>query len=133
GRDFNDVDNASGTPVAIVNKRFASLHWPGGNPLGKGVHLFDGDPARRWVTVVGVASDIVQVDVALPESNFVLYLPYRQEPYEGGINVLVRTRTPPAGLGNAFRREVHAMDADLPIYGPFTLPDRLHGRFWDKE
>ncbi len=25
------------------------------------------------------------------------------------------------------------MDADLLIYGPFTLPDRLRGKFWDKE
>ncbi len=78
GRDFNDADGASGLPVAIVNERFANRHWPGKNPLGKRVHIFDGGTMGRWVTVVGVASNIVQVDVARPESNFVLYLPYRQ-------------------------------------------------------
>jgi len=39
--------------------------------------------------------------------------------------VFARTRVPPGRLGTAFRREVQALDSDLPIYGPFTLAERL--------
>ena len=44
--------------------------------------------------------------------------------------VIARTRVPPGNLATAFRLEVRALDSDLPIYGPFTLADRLE-RYWD--
>jgi putative ABC transport system permease protein len=132
GRDFNDGDRVSGVPVAIVNQRFASRHWPGENPLGRRVRLFAGNKAQPWLTVVGVASNIAQNDVARPESNFLLYLPYRQVPYEGGINLLVRARVVPESLGTALRHEVDAVDSSLPIFGPFTLAKRFQGLYWLK-
>ena len=46
GREFNDHDGASGAPVAIVNQRFASKYWPGEDPLGKRLRLFDGNTPR---------------------------------------------------------------------------------------
>ena len=39
--------------------------------------------------------------------------------------MFVRTRVPPESLASAFRREVQTLDAELPIYGPFTLVERL--------
>jgi predicted permease len=132
GREFNEGDGVLGLPVLIVNQRFASRYWPGENPLGKRVRLFEGNMPGPWRTVVGAVSNIAQNDVARPESNFLVYLPYRQMPYEGGINVLVRARVPPGTLGNAFRQEVHALDSDLPMFGPFTLADRLLVNYWDR-
>jgi len=44
--------------------------------------------------------------------------------------VLARTRVRPGNLANAFRREVQALDSDLPLYGPFALTERLE-RYWD--
>ena len=60
GRDFIRFDTASGPPIAIVNQRFAELHWPGEDPIGKRLRLFDGDTPGSWLTVVGVASNVVQ-------------------------------------------------------------------------
>ena len=60
GRDFTDADGASGRPIAIVNQRFASVHWPGQDPLGQSLRLFDGGTPGAWLTVVGVVSNIVQ-------------------------------------------------------------------------
>jgi putative ABC transport system permease protein len=35
GRDFNDGDQMTALPVAIVNQAFAATFWPGEQPLGK--------------------------------------------------------------------------------------------------
>ena len=36
----------------------------------------------------------------------------------------------PASLATAFRREVQAIDSDLPIFGPSTLAERLEANYW---
>jgi putative ABC transport system permease protein len=117
--------------VAIVNQRFARRFWPRENPLGKRFRLFIGNTPEAWVTVVGVVSNILQSEIARPELNALVYLAWRQTA-AGDMNVLVRTNVPPGSLRTAFRNEVHALDSDLPMFGPFTLMDRLKDRYWDK-
>ena len=99
GREFNDADAASGVPVAIVNQLFASQSWPGEDPLGKRLRLFDGDTPGPWLTVVGVVSNIIQNDANRQRFDPLVYLPYRQNP-GGGAWVLVRTRVRPESLAN---------------------------------
>ena len=129
GRDFNDRDGVSGVPVAIVNQRFAAKFWPGADAVGKRLRLFAGKTPEPWLTVVGVASNIIQDDSTRQEFGPVIYLPYRQKP-EANMWILACTRVPPQNLANAFRREIHIVNSDLPIYGPYTLAARLEG-YWD--
>jgi predicted permease len=129
GREFNDADVASGVPVAIVNQLFASRFWPGEDPLGKRLRLFDENTPEPWLTVVGVASNILQNDQTRQRFDPMVYLPYRQKP-GGGAWLLVRTRVPSSSLSNAFRREVQALDPNLPLYGPMAISDRMEG-YWD--
>ncbi len=125
GREFNDADRASGVPVVIVNQRFASQYWPGENPLGKRLRLFRGTTPEAWLTVVGIAPNIAQNGATRHEFDPVAYLPYRQQP-AGGMWVIARTRVPPGGLATAFRREVQALDSELPIsFGPAPLAERF--------
>jgi putative ABC transport system permease protein len=59
-REFSDFDAPSGIPVALVNQQFANQIWPGQNPIGKRLRVFDGKTADAWRTVVGIGPDIVQ-------------------------------------------------------------------------
>jgi putative ABC transport system permease protein len=129
GRQFSDADVASSVPVAIVNQMFANKYWPGEEPLGKRLRLFNEKTPGPWLSVVGVVSNIVQNDSTRQRVDPLVYLPYRQEP-GGGMWVFARTRVPPGSLTNAFRREVLALDSDLPVFGPFVLTERLE-MFWD--
>jgi putative ABC transport system permease protein len=133
GRGFGTSDSPNSLPVAIVNQRFASILWPGKDPLGRRLRLFEGSTAGSvpgpWLAVVGVASNIIQNDVNRQEFGPVIYLPYRQQA-EGSAWFLARTRIPPASLVAVFRRELRTVDPALPIYGPFLLTDRLEA-FWD--
>jgi putative ABC transport system permease protein len=124
GRTFNRADTASGVPAAVVNQAFAARHWPGQDALGKQLRLFDRTTPGPWLTIVGVVSNIIQDDQTRQTFEPLVYLPYRQKP-GGGAWVFVRTRVPPERLASAFRREVQTLDAELPVYGPFTLVERL--------
>ena len=116
GRAFTEADGASAVPVAIVNQHFASMSWPGEDPVGKRLRLFRGPTPESWLTVVGVVSNIVQDDRTGQRSDPVVYRPFQQEP-EMVLWVLARTRVPPASLATAFRRDIEAIDADL-LVGP---------------
>ena len=129
GREFNDADGTSGAPVVIVNQQFASTHWPRENPLGQRLRLFADQAPEEWLTVVGVAHNIVQNDRTRQTFDPLVYVPYRQRPARS-MSVIARTRVLPESLGTAFRREIQAVDSDLPVFGPFTLAERLEATYW---
>ena len=133
GHEFSEAEGTSGVPGVIVNQRFAKTYWPGEEPLGKRLRLFKGKVPEAWLTVVGTVPDIVQNDGTRQAFEPLVYLPYRQKPgggTGGDMWVVARTRVAPASLANAFRREILALDADLPVFGPFTLAERLEGNYW---
>ena len=117
-------------PVAIVNQMFANKYWPGEDPLGKRLRLFNEKTPGPWLTVVGVVSNIIQNDYhpAKSRSFGLLAVPARARRRACGFSR--ELSVPPGSLANAFRREVQALDSDLPVYGPFVLTERLE-RFWD--
>jgi putative ABC transport system permease protein len=124
GREFNMFDGPSGVPVVLVNQRFATQHWPREDPLGQRVRLFDGHAPGAWRVVVGVVPNLVQ-GAYRQEIDPLVYVPYRQGTGAYG-SVFVRTSVPTAGLVPAFRREISALDPDLPIWnGPDSLADDL--------
>ncbi len=126
GRDFNDHDNAQSAPVAIVNQRLASQFWPGQNALGQRIRVFDGNGPSPWLTVVGLASNIIQNDQTRQRVDPVVYVPFRQRT-PGEAWVLARTAIPAEDLETAFHDAVRSLDTDLPLYGPMSLIRRLEG------
>jgi putative ABC transport system permease protein len=140
GREYNDFDRPSATPVVIVNQRFASAFWPAGeDPLGKRLRLFDAKRPDAWRTVVGVASNIVQNDNTGQTFNPVVYVPFWQRP-AADIDVLAQTRVPPGTLERAFRHEIQAINSELVIYsglgsveGPKPLTESLAlNNYWSE-
>jgi predicted permease len=124
GREFNMFDGRSGVPVVVVNQRFATQHWPSEDPLGQRVRLFDGHAPGAWRVVVGVVPNLIQ-GADRQEIDPLVYVPYGQGTGAYG-SVFVRTSVPTAGLVPAFRREISALDPDLPIWnGPDSLADDL--------
>ena len=129
GRDFNESDGRSTIPVAIINERMAREYWPGENPLGKHLRLAASQPAGPWLTVIGIAPNIAQNGLFRRNRDSLLYLPFQQNP-RPGMTILARTLVPPETLARAFRREVQALDAQVSVYGPVTLEERLRSNYW---
>ncbi|HEX5229834.1 MAG TPA: ABC transporter permease [Bryobacteraceae bacterium] len=62
GREFNVQDHASAPLVAMVNQSFADRFWPGEPSLGRRIRGKSGRQHGAWLTVVGVAPNIMQGD-----------------------------------------------------------------------
>jgi predicted permease len=130
GRAVTETDGASGNPIALVNERLARATWPGIDPIGKRLRLFEGNAPDSWRTVVGVVSNIVQNDATGQRFDPIVYVPVTQRPSLAGI-VLARTSVPPGSIGNAFRRTIQQTDPNLVIYSWGTLSDSLSFRYWN--
>jgi len=121
GQVFTPVDGSPGREVAIVNQRFVEKYFPNEEPLGQQVRLIvprSGDTSAPWLTIVGVSPTIRQsvARVAQP----VVYVPRRREPGPGAM-FLVRTRGDAGGIVSTLRRDVAALDADVPLFNTQTL------------
>jgi len=124
GRLFDEHDTRGKDRVVVVDAALAEQLWPGQDPLGKRLRSggIDAQDAP-WLTVVGVVGRIQQdrLDAA---SRIALYHPHTQYPARG-MNVALRSRVEPLALLDAVRREVRAIDPDLPIYGQRTMTQRV--------
>ncbi len=128
GRTIGPGDDGRGQPVVVVNQTFANECWPGDQPLGRRLRLFQEDKSGPWLTVVGVIPDILPLpQKAEPEP--VVYVPFRQEP-QSWMGVLVRSEVPPESLGSAIRSEIRVLDQDLPARELRSLDDQLALARW---
>lgn len=124
GREFSDLDGLSSPLVGIVNQSFVSRNWPTEPALGKRLRLFqDGNP-QTWLTIVGIATDIVQDDRTRQDAEPLVYVPYQQRPQQN-MFVFARTRVEPAALEDEFSAQVYAMDPNLPVPALMPLADRF--------
>src|SRR5699024_8247173 len=74
GRPFEERDDETAAPVAMVNATFAERFWGGaGNAIGKRIRVADGE----WRTVIGVAADIKYLRVNEATRPYV-YRPFLQ-------------------------------------------------------
>jgi len=125
GRDFNDSDRRDSGPAVVISKRLADLHFPEGDPIGQRLRIGygasrDDDRVREIVGIVGDARlGGLSVD-PLPA----YYLTYRQLP-ESAMDIVVSAAGDATATIAALRREVSALDADIPVYQVQTLEERV--------
>jgi predicted permease len=107
GRALADSDAAGAPDVAVVSESMARVLWPGRDPLGECFRMREAAAPCR--TVVGVAEDIVQQDLAATRSHY--YVPIDQYPRTWGNGLVLRLRNDPARDGEAVRA---ALQRHLP-------------------
>ena len=124
GRLFNDQDTPANPQVVLVDEYMARQLWPGQDSLGKRISFGDLTQKPVWATVVGVVGSVKQYTLD-SDSRIALYLPQSQHTGRA-MNVVLRSDgTDPATLTPAVKRELHALDRDLPMYGVRTMQQRI--------
>jgi putative ABC transport system permease protein len=126
GRALNAGDGRSGPATAMINERFAALHFGDGDPIGQRIRF---DPEGAWLTVVGVASNVRQRRTESGAFDAVVYLPIASNPVSR-INVLAVFRGDPAATTARVREQVRALDPDLPLYNARTVDEDLVRSRW---
>src|SRR5439155_7781141 len=110
GRAFEDRDDETAAPVAVVNQTLAQRFWGGAaNAIGKRIRVGDGD----WRTVIGVAADVKYSRINEAPRPYV-YLPFLQA-YRSSMILHTRGAPPVDRLVDQARAHVAALDAELPI------------------
>jgi predicted permease len=111
----------------MVDEYMARQLWPNEDPIGKRIHfggitekVTDENP---WETVVGVVGRVKQYTLD-SDSRIALYLPQTQYPTRA-MNVVLRTEGDPAALASAVKRQIQALDSDLPLYNVRTMEQRV--------
>ena len=138
GRDFAAGDGEPGRGAAIVNQRFAALHFGDADPLGQRIQLaappfpgVTGNTTAEWMTIVGITGNVQHRP--LPDGGFapVVYVPYRANTVSN-TNIVVRFTGDPAPAADAVRAQVRALDPDLPLYDVRTVEDLAYFERWDQ-
>ncbi|MBV8858085.1 MAG: ABC transporter permease [Acidobacteria bacterium] len=103
--------------VIVINETMSRRYFPGEDPIGKRVNV--GDPKQPWYTIIGVVRD-ARADGLDQEPYPQMYVPAAQFPVRAGTFV-ARTSGDPASIAPALRRELAAIDKDLPLYNLRTM------------
>jgi predicted permease len=123
GRFFNEQDTAVSPRVAIIDENMARQFWPNQDAIGKRFHLVQSD--IPWHTIVGVVGR-VKHDALDSDPRIVFCLPQTQFPTRT-MTVVLKSRSDPAPLSSAVKKEVRDLDPELPIYNMRTM-----GQFVDQ-
>ena len=134
GRAFDDLDGTPGHDSAIVNQRFASMHFAGADPIGRRIKLTPDGPALpgpppAWVTIVGISPTIRQRNFQDPLPDPVVYLPLSGQAPTFAM-LVIRAQRDAASLTSLLREEVRAIDPDLPLFGILTMDQLLAQQRW---
>jgi putative ABC transport system permease protein len=125
GRSFTEDDAVGHERVAIVSQELVRRNWPNDDALGKRVRMGSGNTDAPWMTVIGVAGEVLSQG---PQNgrNPQLYVCYRQYPWVmSPKHLIVRVRGPraTAGLVSAITREIHRVDPNQPVVEVKMLRD----------
>ena len=120
GRDFKQTDRENAPRVVIINEAMARRFWPNEDAVGKRFKFFGDDFLEE---VIGIAknSDVINLG---EDPRPVAYLPLLQN-YAAAVTLHVRTNGDPAAVLGTVRREVQALDPNLPLVAVATISEVL--------
>jgi predicted permease len=122
GRAFEDSDDETAAPVAVVNNTLAQRFWGGAaNAVDKRVRVGEGD----WRTVIGVAADVKYLRINEAPRPYI-YVPFLQS-YRSSMILHTRGALPVERLVEQARARVAALDADLPILSARPMEEQARG------
>lgn len=123
GRTFTAQDHADAQRTVVINETLARIGWPGQDPIGRRLRAGGETSQAPWMTVVGVIKDMRRGEVTRA---------IRPELYMSSLQVTPRTQTlvvraaaDPSALLPTLRREVQALNPQLPLFAAGTLEAEL--------
>jgi len=122
GRDFSDTDRDGAASVAIIDETMQRRYFGGVNPLGKRIR-----DAERTYEIIGVARSGSYRTLNSEPRPFI-YLPFAQHADERSSRMMLHARSADnaANIYAALRREVAAIDRNIPLQEPLTIGDYIN-------
>src|SRR5271169_6102323 len=121
GRNFTDSDDDKGQQVVVVDEAFAHQYWPGDTPIGKRIKPGPVQSTQPWFNIIGVVGNVKSDSLESQEVPHI-YLSTFQAPSYSSV-IYARTARDPGTIGDAIRREVQAVDPDVPVYAVRSMDE----------
>ncbi len=139
GRLFTDSDTETAPGVVIIDQKLARRFWGAASPVGRRMFKPDNPkdlttpgPKTRWYTVVGVVPEIrISGFVAADDRVGAYYFPLAQE-VDRGVTLTIKTAADPMAMTPLVRRELAAIDPELPLYSVMSMRDRMDQSLVDR-
>lgn len=129
GRYFTDQDRMGAPPVAIISEGMAKKLYPGVDPIGHTLKMFN--DRSPWVTIVGVVEDVrsrgYQNDI--PPT---MYFPYSQSATSAyymprSVTIVARTARNPTLVIPSMRGVVRSLDPRVAVSDVATMEQVVGG------
>jgi predicted permease len=125
GRDFGSSDQENSVKVVVINEAMAKRFWPGEEAVGKRFKFFGDETPTE---VVGVARNSDSVNLG-EDPRPLAYMPLAQN-FPAFTTLIVRTEGDPRGVLPTVRREVQALDPNLPLIAVSPISEVLDQVLW---
>jgi putative ABC transport system permease protein len=120
GRSFTEQDLSDSQPKVLIDQAMAQNHWPNENPIGKRLTLAGESTPRE---IIGVVTTVRHLGLDSPPPKEI-YMLCNQSPLKL-TTVVIKTQAEQGSIIDAVRREVQALDHNLPIHDVKTMQQRL--------
>ncbi len=122
GRNFTADDVVGTERVALVNESFGLRYWGRSDVVGRR-YRHQGYP-DSWVRIVGVLGDAkVRTPGETPTPMF--FRPLGQSSAWSRLSLVTRVAGDPIAMLRTMRRELQALDADIPVLMARTMEDHV--------
>ncbi len=112
GRFFEQSDRSDSPHVAVISQSLARKYWPNEDPIGKRIQFGNMDGDERLLNIIGVVGDVHErLDANVSPTVYAYSL---QRPLKSNFSFVVRANTDTTALVSGMRREVQALDRELP-------------------
>jgi len=137
GRMLQENDDSMSQPVVLVDEAAARLFWGGADPVGRRVRSSRDIILSRlkpvpapWMTVVGVVGNVKLSSLDEIEVPHIYESMYQRSKRDFG--VVVRAIGDNAALTRDVRREIQAVDPDLPVSDMTAMTDLISNGVGDR-
>ena len=122
GRYFNEAEDASKPPVAIINQAFVRQYFPGEDALGKQLSYLSDSP--KPMEIVGIVEDLKEgpLDIATVPA---LYRPFNQST-DNYFALMVRVASGGPSPLPALIATIHQIDPGIITMGGKWMSDRIN-------
>jgi putative ABC transport system permease protein len=131
GRRFEASDRLEAPKVVLINESAANQFWPGDDPIGKRIRLYQGG-FHTGAEVIGIVGDVRFNTIdSLPGPD--AYMSYYQSP-RFRMMIFLETAGDPSTVAGPARAVIGEMFPDLPVYDVQPMSARValasaHARF----
>jgi len=127
GRSFTEYDTEMTPGVVVISESCARRYFPDSDPIGRRIRFnWDPNDSQIWLEIVGITGDVKQQELRA-EAVPTVYTPFLQGQNRYALSGLfvLRSSVAPKSLIASVRKQIQAIDPELPIYNATPLVDLI--------